>query len=393
MRYILPVFSLIQPIFALLLVLIQGSDKKTRYSIAFCMALGFGTIAMGLNPDPSFDLYRHYNKFDRNLGEYSLTEVLEMAQPGYKLMDSLVWFIETLSLPPHTMVFIIVFISYYLVFSVFTNLKLNFLQDSSQKYIFISFLLVLFSLNFVGTTSGLRNPLANTIIIYATYHLFFYKRYVTFLILSIFAFFIHPFALSYALIALSSYIFSFWSSNAKKLLYIALFLALANSLITSGFLSFLSLFEQYDWFKPIYFEDEFIEERGQKVNSFGVLTDIVIPFAPLILAYFYLLFNKPKHNSALYLLLCTIFIYFSLFISNPILIGRMGIFFNILFSIYIILECRNKYYGRNKRLFFAIYFLSLSFYSLVYFFIFNSYIFSAFPKVLLPFLFVFFDIL
>ena len=117
MRYLLPLFSLMQPALTLILAFIESTKKNTGYFPAFCIALGFSTIAMNLNPTPDFDLYRQYQKFGTGFSELSLVQTIDFAKPGYKIFNVLIWLIESLNLPPHTLVFPIVFLSYYLVFS------------------------------------------------------------------------------------------------------------------------------------------------------------------------------------------------------------------------------------------------------------------------------------
>lgn len=391
MRYLLPLASLIQPVITLVLAFIQNSKKNTGYFLAFCIALGFSTIAMELQPTPDFDIYRQYRKFGTGYAELSLLQTIDVAEPGYKLFNVLIWSIERLELPKHTLVFLFVFTYYYLIFSVFTNLKKYFLWDNNQHFIFLSLLTIWLNINFVDVTSNLRNPLASSLMVYATYHLFFSKRYLLFIPLSLLAFLIHPFALSYSLIAIISYTFSNWSGKAKWLLYLAFCIALFNSYMSSEILSYLSIFEGYNWFKPVYFEDEFIEDRVNRLNSLGILTDKVIPSIPIILSYCYLISNKAKPNNPLYLLLCGVFILFSIFIENHILVGRINLFFSILFAIYLILELSNSNIRKKHKLFAITYFSSLCIYSLIYFFLYRDYIFSAFPKALLPFLLVFFE--
>src|SRR5690625_2631684 len=95
-------------------------NKKTVFIVSF--ALIFSTLGYFLNPGyEEYDLARHYAHI-ATLQGLSFKDVFSNAGLGYLFFDIYAWLITTAGFSKHFFTASIVFLSYYLVLSVWKNL-------------------------------------------------------------------------------------------------------------------------------------------------------------------------------------------------------------------------------------------------------------------------------
>lgn len=393
MPYLVLIFSLIYPVYALAFAVYLSIKKNSGLLSIFCIALAFATIAFAVNPSFEYDLYRHYERI-QSLRGIPLTSVIEGTRPGYLLFDIFAWTINKLNLPKELFTASIVFVSYYLVFSIYNDIKHKYLQETNQLYILLVFLIFWLSISFVGLTSGLRNPFSNIIMLYLCYNLFLKKRVVLYILGSIVSFLIHPFALVLSIFIGFSYILNRFSSKSKILIMFGFLLTLGSQVVTLGIEYITAIFGNLEFFRPSYFdeESEYGGSYATALNLTGYILLILIPKIPIYLAQAYLLFIKPKANNAFYFLLCLISLYMGFFSSYQFLYSRMANFFLLLFVLYIAIYRLNVKKLYNKY-FMLIYLLFLFMYSIVSLYRYKSFHASYLETVAFrPLLLIFFGI-
>lgn len=347
MSYLVLISSLIQPIYTFPLSFMQTIKKNTGNITSLCLALALATIAFTIEPAQNYDLYRHYERM-ADISHIPLNEVWNFSKPGYRIFDYYAWIINYLKLPKETLTASVVLIAYSLVLSVFNDLKMRFLQNSSSAFIFLALVILFFRQDLVGLASGIRNPLANILVFYLCYSLFTKQKIFKFLIGSLIAFFIHPFALLPALLTYIAYLFSWWSKSSKFLIIIAAILTTSSSIINA-----IIQYIMYYLSDLVFFKDVYLSEEGRIAEDFfdsrsliGIIMGLILPRSPIYLAQIYLIFIKPKSNDMLYLLLSIITLYLGIFHSFPALFGRMGLLYVFIFSIFLIVrtsQSRSKY--------------------------------------------------
>lgn len=392
MPYFTFILSLLQPVLALPFAFIEILKKNSRHLPVFCISLFFSFLTFTLKPVEALDLSRHYQRIV-GLRGLSLENVIQNSNIGYFAFDIYAWVINSLHLPKEAFASSIVFISYYLILSVFIDVKVRYNKNMSQLLVIIIFLIFWLSIGYFGLSSGLRNPLANIVVFFISYQLFLYKRIGLFFFGSVLAFFIHPFAVVPSIAAYLSYNFSLVSKQAKTLVYLGLICSLSSKLIAFGLDKILVYISYLSFYSPSYFD--FDSNVGgaayQNVSSNEFIALVVLPKVPVYLAYFYLIAIKPKTNNSLYLLLCFLCLYLGFFNSFGTVYNRMAAFFLFVFAIFISQEA---IYNNSKNIqrFILLYILSLIAYSLMSIYTFRLYLITGLPDLLKPFLFVLFQI-
>lgn len=392
MSYLIVILSLLQPIYALPLAIRQSVKKNTGNIATFCLALTLATITFTIDPTPSYDLYRHYERII-NLREIPLAEVWNFSRPGYRLFDYYAWLINHFNLPKEIFSSSIVFLSYSLVLSVFNDAKAKYLQNTNSFYIFLILIILFCRQDLVGLSSGLRNPLANILVFYLSYNLITYRRVFPFIIGSIIAFFIHPFAIVLSTIVYISYKFSWWSFSSKFLIIIGAILTVSSKIVNSIVQYLLSILADINFFNTAYLSEEgkvdteILEARGLAA-TFIVL---VLPRLPIYLASIYLLKIKPRSNDALYLLLSLMTLYLGLFHSFSTIYSRMGTFYLFIFSLFLCTQISN-FKSKFDKYFLAIYAGLLITYFLGMLYARRYYVFSDPVWLYKPLLFIFFNV-
>lgn len=392
MPYLVLILSFIQPVLALPLAIYMSIKKYSSTIGVFCIALAFATLAFTAIPPDTYDLARHYKRIV-SLSYLSFDQVIETSNMGYYLFDIYAWLINKLNLPKEFFPASIVFMSYYLVFSVYNDIKVRFLQDSKPLYRVLIFLGFWLSISYVGLLSGLRNPFANILIFFLTYRLLFYKQTVPFVLGSIFAFYIHPFAAAPAILAFLAYRISPWFRGAKWLIVIGLILSLFTKVISWGIEYISNFLMRFSFYSQAYF-DANSEVGGGSIQSRtfnGLIINVVLPRLTIFIAQIYLLTLKPKKNDPLYLLLAITSLYLGFFASYGVLYGRMGSFFLFIFILFISLEYTKS---KTSKFILIAYVGLLILISLIAVFIqYPAFISSSFPKAIYkPVLFIVFGL-
>lgn len=392
MPYLVLIFSLIQPVLALPFAMYISIKKYSSTIGVFCIALAFAILAFTAIPPETYDLARHYARIESIRG-LSLNRVIENSSMGYYLFEIYAWLIHRLNMPKELFPSSIIFVLYYLVFSVYNDVKVSFLQNTKPLYIVLVFLGFWLSINYAGSLSGLRNPLANVIIFYLTYKLFFYNKNVFFILGSILAFFIHPFSIAPAILAFVAYRISPWFKHAKWLIVIGILLSLSTKLVSIGIEYISNFLMRFSFYSGAYF-DESSEVGGASIESKtlnGLIIYVIIPRLTIFIAQIYLLALKPRKNNPLYLLLSIITMYLGFFASYGTLYGRMGAFFLFIFTLFISLEHAKS---KSSKFILTAYVGMLMLMSLIAISIqYRGFIFSSFPEAIYkPALFIVFGL-
>ena len=392
MPYLAFILSLMQPVLVLPLVMYVNIKKRSSTIGVFCIALAFATLAFTAIPPDTYDLARHYSRIE-SIQHLSFEQIIKTSSMGYYLFNIYAWLINKLNLPKEFFPASIVFVSYYLVFSVFNDIKARFLQNLKPLYRSLVFLSFWLSIGYVGLLSGLRNPFANILIFFFTYKLFFYKKELPFILGSIFAFFIHPFAVAPAIIAFLAYKISPWFKNAKWLIFAGLLLSLSTKIITWGVEYISSFLMRFSFYSGAYF-DENSDVGGASIETKtlnGLIINVVLPRLTIFIAQLYLLTLKPKDNDPLYILLGMISLYLGFFASYGVLYGRMASFFFFIFTVFISLKQVNS---KSSKIVLIIYVGLLTLISLIAVLIqYPTFIGSSFPLAIYkPALFILFGL-
>lgn len=390
MPYFILIVSLIQPVVGLLPAILYALKRNSGSIAIFCISLAFATIAYTSIPPEGYDLTRHYAHIIR-LRSYSLNEVISSSLPGYRLFDIYAWAINSLNLPKEFLPASIVFISYYLILSIFNKVKLKYFHTVSSKYILLVFLSFWLSIGYVGLVSGIRNPFANIIVFYLTYDLFFENKLKKFVIGSIIAFYIHPFAIAPIILTLFVYFAASYISKPKALIIIGIFLTVATKVVSIIIDYIANILNNFSFYSSAYFDESstagaaFIETR----TLYGILFNVLIPRLPIYIAQIYLLTIHSNHKDKLYLLLSVMSLYLGLFASYRTLYSRMAAYFLFVFSLYIAVRIAYSKTKTNQR-FLILYSISLIIYSLSHvILLFNRFILSSFPEALIkPLMFI-----
>lgn len=392
MPYLVLILSLVQPVLALPLAMYISIKKHSSTIGVFCIALAFATLAFTAIPPDTYDLARHYSRI-QSLRGLPLKNVIESSGMGYYLFDTYAWLLNRLNLPKELFPASVIFVLYYLVFSVYNDVKVSFLQNSKPLYIVLVFLGFWLSISYAGSLSGLRNPLANVIIFYLTYRLFFYNNKLLFILGSLLAFFIHPFSIAPAILVYLAYRLSPWFKHARWLIVIGILLSLSTKLISIG-IDYISTFlMRFSFYSAAYF-DENSEVGGASIESRtlnGLIINVILPRLSIFIAQIYLLTFKSKKNDPLYLLLAMTSLYLGFFASYGVLYGRMAAFFLFIFILFISLEYTKS---KNSRAILIAYVGLLILISLIALFIqYPVFIGSSFPEAIYkPVLFIVFGI-
>lgn len=394
MKYFILILSLIQPIYAFPFAIFESIKKKSRKISLFSIALAFAFLTFNVIPPEGFDLSRHYQRII-SLRELPLEIILSNSTTGYYLFDIYAWIVNSLQLPKEFFPASIVFCSYFLIFSVFNDIKVNFLQHDNQIYILLAFIILWLSIGYIGLVSGLRNPFANIIMVYLSYHLIFYKKLTSFIIGSLFAFFVHPFSIALSIITLIAYFFVSWFKKPKILIIIGIFLTIGNKIITFGIDYIVNILIKFNLYSSTYFdqEGEFGASYLSNRNLNGIIIAIIIPRIPIYLGMLYLLTLKPKSNDKMYLLLSLISVYLGFLFSYYTLTSRMMSFFLFALSIYLILIQSNNQRSRFDKIVLFSYVGSLVLSSVAALYTYQNFVLSSLPDVILkPLFFALFGI-
>lgn len=383
MPYLILIFSVIQPVYALIFSINLIIKRNSGYIGAFCVSLAFALLAYTSLPSPGFDLERHYQHII-SLRGYSLETVIYNSSPGYLLFDIYAWFLNLLNLEKEFFPASIVLIAYFLVLSVFVSVKLKFLQNTNAYYIALIFISFWLGIGYIGLVSGIRNPFANIVMLFLTYNLFVLKKNILFVIGSLIAFFIHPFSMALTAFSFFAYSFSYFSIRSRVLVFLGFFFILTTKFVSIVIDYISGLLQNLSFYSGVYFDASSDVGGGAfdvRSNS-GIIMHLIIPRIPVVIAQLYLLTIKPERKDPYYLLLAVISLYLGIFISYDSLYTRMASFFIYNFAVYIAIQQVNR--GRKvDKYFLIIYTVSLILYSVTTAFLrYPEFIASSFPSAI-----------
>lgn len=329
------------PIYTLGFAIIYCTKKYNGYLLLVSVALAFAVFSFAIDPSEDLDLYRHYERIVEigNLPFQSIIS-LDNINSGYLLFDIYAWFITNLGLPKEFFTATTVFIAYFLMLSIFKDIKNRYLSYCNRSTIAYSLIILLLSINFIYLSSGIRNILANIIVFYACYHLIFYKKRVLFLINVIIAFLIHPASLIPAMLVLITYTGSWFSKYSKPMVILALLFMLGNKLV--GFIiSYIdTLASSLPFYSATYLDSDSLWGGGFKeyASLQGWIASYIVDRLPTYISLVYLLIFKPRQKDTLYLLLCVFLLVLSIVFSYQTIFSRINYFYIFAFSVFIIIQ-------------------------------------------------------
>lgn len=392
MQYLIFIFSLIAPLYALIFSFFESIKKHSHWLPIISISLAFASISYTLVPQENYDLYRHYIHID-SINGLSFSSTLNRAQPGYILFDIYTWLIHSLGLPKNFFPASVVFTGYILKLLIFNDIKHKYLQKSSQLLIILAFLSCWLTINFFALTSGMRFALSTIIFIYVSYFLIDENKWKHFIFGSLLAFFIHPFVIAPSLIIILAKLLPNWSRLGKAFIILGVFLMFSTKLVTLGVEAVESLISGFSFFRAGYFDEDgkFGGAYVAQKNLNGYIATVIIPRIPLFIAIAYLFFRKKQFNNPLYLALCVIVVYLGLFFSYFTLHARMVAVFLHLFGIYIIFE-NIKSPSRNNRIVILLFLGSMCLYSIINFVIGIPLLFTAKENLYKPLMLILFGI-
>lgn len=328
----------------------------------------FALLAFLVSPPFEYDLYRHFERI-KSISSLNFSEVIPNSKMGYYLFDIYAWITQSLSFSIHFIPASIVFAGYFLYFIVFQKLIANNTQKIQLSTLFFILITFLLSINFISLTSGLRSGLATSLLIYITFELYTRRQITLFIIGSIFAFFIHPFAIAISSIVIIPLLFPVIKYFRKPIIILSIIALLGTNVITVVLSNLETLLRNLSFYHGQYLSltGEWGAAYIQKRNLNGIIGDFVITRLPIYIAFIYLILSRRISNYPIYIVLILISLYLGLFFSYYTLFDRMASFYILLFTVYISYQFL---YFRNS---FNKYFLLVYLSSLVAYSIYNLY--------------------
>lgn len=392
MKYFIFILSLVNPIYSLILSINEIIKRKPSYLTICSFALAFAGISWAISPPIEIDLYRHYLRIEYLRGMY-FSEVLHRSTPGYLLFDSYAWLLNSIGLPKQFFPASIVFISYILVLSVFKRIKSKKLITVKPSIIALSFLIVWLSIDFVLLSSGIRSTFSSIVIFYFAYQAIYERKFISFILATIFAFFIHPGSLGPSVIVGLSLFFYRYIKTPRIFVYIGIAL-IFGSQIVNAIANYISIFlNDYSFYSAAYLsQDSSLGAAAlQERNLNGIIGEFVIARLPGYVGILYLLLLKHKDKDPFYLILCLGSLYLGLFFQYYVLYERFSSFFVLSFSVFIILEYIRRPNKFNIR-FMVLLLISLLAHSIFHLYRYSAYLSTAKDLLYKPLLFIVFNI-
>lgn len=394
MTYFIFILSLLNPIYSLIFSINESIKHKSSYLTICSFALAFAGISWAISPPIEVDLYRHYLRIEY-LNGMPLNEILQNSNSGYLLFDSYAWLLNSLGLPKQFFPASIVFISYVLVLSVFKRIKSKKLVNIKPSILALSFLIAWLSIDFVLLSSGIRSTFSSIVIFYFAYQAIYERKFISFILAAIFAFFIHPGSIGPSLIVGLSLLFHQYIKTPKVFVYIGVILIFGSQIVHS-IVNYISVFlSNYSFYSAGYLSEDSglgaAALRGRNLN--GIIGEFVIARLPGYVGILYLLLLKPKDKDkdSLSLALCLGTLYLGLFFQYFVLYERFSSFFVLAFSVFIILEYARRPNKFNFR-FMVILLISLIAHSIFHLYRYSDYLLTAKDLLYKPLLFIIFNI-
>lgn len=300
-----------------------------------------------LVPHDGLDLYRHYERI-ASLKNLSLLEIISKPEPGYIVFDVYAWFTNKLLLPKEFFPASVVLFSYLLIFSMFKDIKNFYLADMNKTELILVFFTLFFSVNFVFLVSGIRSWFSAIVLLNASYYFFRYNKLAYFLVLSSFAFLIHPFSAVFsAIILVTRFLIPYYRFGNILVILCLCFIIFYP--VTDFIMSYVvNILSDLNLLRGNYFDADGAWGGGYNLrrNLNGILGDYFISRLSIYIALLYLILERPIKTEFFYLTLCILSVYLGVFFFYYTLFERAADFFKVLFAVYI--SCQYGLY-KNKR--------------------------------------------
>lgn len=388
MRYLVLILALIQPVFSLPIAIFESIKKSNNAINNFSISLALAAITYSLVPTRELDLFVHYNRIE-SLRGLSFDTIVSNSPSGYELFDIYAWFINYINFPKEAFAASVVFVSYYLIFSVFGRIKKSYLYDSKSIIVVFAIFIFLFCIDYISLASGLRNHFANIIVFYGSFILYQRKSFYSYLALITLAFFIHPASLLPSLVVFTAFIFPGLSNYSKPIIILSIFIMMANKGIGPVIEYLNSLASNLPFWNS---NSGYVDQNSTWGGGFsnvastkGWLAAFIIYRLPTYLSLFYLIKLKPIKNDMLYLSICLSILLLSIFFSFHTLFLRYNSFYIYLFSLFFVIQYSKK---PNKYHFYfgLVYISSLLLINLTNIYSFRGFIASSSQAFYKPFL-------
>lgn len=289
------------------------------------------------------------------------------------------WITQSLNFSIHFIPASIVFTGYFLYFLVFQKLIANNTKKIQLSTLFFIFVTFLFSISFIGLTSGLRSELTSSLIVYITFELYTRRKITLFVIGSLFAFFIHPFAIAISFIVIIPFFIPVIKYFCKPIMIFSIIVLLGTNIITVVLSNLEGLLRNLPFYHGQYLSltGEWGAAYIQKRNLNGIIGDFVLTRLPIYIAFIYLTLSRRISNCPIYITLVLISLYLGLFFSYYTFFNRMASFYILLFTVYISYQFLHFRNGFNKY-FLITYSVSLIMYSVYNLYNYRRFLFSIF---------------
>lgn len=369
--------SLLFPVHLIAFSVIRSVRRNGGILSIMSFVLVFAAIAFTLTPPETYDLFRHYERID-SLKGLRFGEVIEVSEPGYILFHMYAWTINILGLPKQFFTASIVFVSYFLVFLVYLDFKKRLLIQESFQLRLTFFLILWLSIGFIMVAGGIRNGFANSIVLYVGYHLIYHNKTLTFLLGSVLATFMHPFAAAPLILIGVSRVLSTWSHYGRFCVLAAIVFIMIPSFSFTMTSLVGGLLEDFSFYKETYFREDskwgggFYETRP----FLGLLVSFGIKRLPFYVALLYMLVKRPSRNDALYLFVCSLVLVAGFTFHLYAISGRVISILILFFCVYLV----RQYLIRRSQVdvvFIYIYLFAVTLHSLFHVYEFAGFIFGS----------------
>lgn len=352
--------SLLYPVYTLPFI-ISSMFRNERFGyLMFSLFMGY--LAYLMVPYDTMDITRHYETFQL-LSSSSFSEIGQLGRSFDYAFYVYVWSMAHLGLPKEFIPFSVIFLIYSFYFLALKKVLDNTpARDVEKKHLLsvraltiLGVFLLFNEIRFVGNASGLRNPLAFSMFIYAIFELLYSKRRIKFLSLSIVATFIHISVLPVIIIFLATKWIRTLRLNRWLLIiaYVILLTGTAGILFSLIIKGLEPILRQFGLYFHAYMDVDgawglgFYEDK----NIRTIVFEKILKPLPLYLAggYFLVVTKYIQKDLARFLLL--FFVFIALVSISRTMLDRYSVLFVMLFIYFLIIELQYKTLTSIKKLF------------------------------------------